>query len=358
MKSTSPVATEVGSLFEDMAEVAHRVRARAERDLEFAEFDEGVGGGSPEREVRQAVRAARGQALLEGARGLEKLAADAGANLTPAESFGLEAIVLLVARPALLVQAGGFASLASLPQEWSMLDAHRTKIQESIRRVGRIELTGHPDLEWAGTGFLVAPDVVMTNRHVAIEFARRGDSGCSFLSGRSCGLDLLREAGNPAEMRFTVTEVLGIHDDDYVDMALLRVSPAGEGGSTPLPPPLELMATSPDEAIGRPVYVVGYPAWDGRRNEPAAMSRIFTDVYNVKRLQPGVTTRTPKPETAFGHDCSTLGGNSGSPVIDLTTHHVMGLHFGGRYGRGNYALPMWQLVDDPMVCAAGLNYVG
>ena len=38
-------------------------------------------------------------------------------------------------------------------------------------RAGRIEVDNHPDLTWVGTGWLLADDVVVTNRHVASEFA-------------------------------------------------------------------------------------------------------------------------------------------------------------------------------------------
>lgn len=353
----SPVATAVRSLFGDVHEVAHRMRAQAETDLEVTESTE-VGEEAPGRRLSSAARVARAQALTEGARGLERLADDPDADLSRSEQFGVEAIVLLVARPALLVQAGDFAALGALPSEWTLLDAHRAEIRESIARVGRVEVRGHPELDWVGTGFLVAPDVMMTNRHVAAEFARRDGESWAFRGGRSCAFDLLEEAGNPADATFGVTEVIGIHDRDDVDLALLRVSPTTDDGAGALPSPLPLMASRPDEVEGRPVYVVGYPAWDGRRNEPEPMRRIFMDLYNVKRLQPGVTTRAVAPTAVLGHDCSTLGGNSGSPVIDLATHRVIGLHFGGRYGVGNTAVPMWRLVDDGLIRDAGLNFVG
>jgi hypothetical protein len=81
------------------------------------------------------------------------------------------------------------------------------------------------------------------------------------------------------------------------------------------------------------------------------------DIYNVKRLQPGTTTELVPEQNVMKHDCSTLGGNSGSPVFDLTDHRVLGLHFGGRYGFGNYAVPLWQLVDDPLLRRAEVNFV-
>ena len=40
----------------------------------------------------------------------------------------------------------------------------------------------------------------------------------------------------------------------------------------------------------------------------------------------------------FTHDCSTLGGNSGSPIINTNTGSVVGLHFSGRYESANFAV--------------------
>ena len=108
---------------------------------------------------------------------------------------------------------------------------------------------------------------------------------------------------------------------------------------------------------GRDVYVVGYPALDSRRNEPEQLRQIFADVYDVKRLQPGRTVGYSTMYSAIEHDCSTLGGNSGSPVVDLETHQVIGLHFGGRFGVGNYAVPLWMLAGDPLLRDGELNFV-
>jgi endonuclease G len=85
------------------------------------------------------------------------------------------------------------------------------------------------------------------------------------------------------------------------------------------------------------VAAIGYPAWDGRRNEPSVMRNIFDDVYDVKRLQPGQLLRVT--EDRLGHDCSTLGANSGSVLIDLESGEASGLHFAGLYRVQNYAVP-------------------
>jgi endonuclease G, mitochondrial len=39
------------------------------------------------------------------------------------------------------------------------------------------------------------------------------------------------------------------------------------------------------------------------------------------------------------HDCSTLGGNSGSVVLSLDTGQAVGLHFAGRFLEANFAVP-------------------
>ncbi|MFD3534090.1 trypsin-like serine peptidase [Streptomyces sp. NPDC058664] len=354
-RSVSPVATATEQIFGDLREVAARVRGDLEAEIAESTF-ELPAGVAPAAEISRFAREERARVLEAGVSGLEKLAAHREDELDGDEAFGVEAIVLLEGRPAILVQRQDFA-----PQrdEWVALDAQRPAIRESLTRVGRVEVTGHPRLDWVGTAFLVGPRTVMTNRHVAVEFSRlQGDgSPWVFEYGMSARVDPAEELpvdGEPpgAFAPYEVTEIIGIHED--VDMALLRVEPSADGG---LPAPLAVAADAPASLPGRPVYVVGYPAWDGRRNEPESMRRIFMDVYNVKRLQPGMATEFTPGGLVMKHDCSTLGGNSGSPVFDLTDHRVLGLHFGGRYRTGNFAVPLWELVDDPLLTAAEVNWV-
>ncbi|GAA3379130.1 hypothetical protein GCM10020367_61460 [Streptomyces sannanensis] len=353
MPKRSPVATRPEQIFADLRDVARRVRiALSEEMAESAE--ELPHDAAPARQVGHFAQLERARVLAAGVSGLDKLADGRADRMSDEEYFGVEAVVLFEGRPAIPIQGRDFA-----PQQgdWSVLNVHRAAIRESIGRVGRIEVTGHPGLDWAGTAFLVGPEAVMTNRHVAVEFARAdGNGGWTFREGISARVDTAEEVGGepgdgPPE--FDITDVLGIHQD--VDMALLRVAPAS--GTNPLPTPLAVAAEPPADVAGRRVYLIGYPAWDGRRNEPESMRRIFMDVYNVKRLQPGTATELVPDRLVVKHDCSTLGSNSGSPVIDLTDHRVLGLHFGGRYRVGNFAVPLWQLVDDPLLRRARVNFV-
>ena len=59
-------------------------------------------------------------------------------------------------------------------------------------------------------------------------------------------------------------------------------------------------------------------------------------------------TRTSKGQL-FQHDCSTLGGNSGSCVVDLDSEQVIGLHFQGTYLDANWAVTLAKLATDPLI---------
>jgi endonuclease G len=87
------------------------------------------------------------------------------------------------------------------------------------------------------------------------------------------------------------------------------------------------------------VAVIGYPAKDSRTRIPEDMDRIFGNIYNVKRLAPGELTGGADRDDITTHDCTTLGGNSGSVVVDLETGEALALHFAGREQDRNFAVP-------------------
>lgn len=301
--------------------------------------------------VERAADAERREILIDGTTGLRKVIEGREDELTAREQVGLEAIIVLEGRPPLFIQGGDFVQT---PAEWQVLNGHRDRIKVSIARVGRVEVAGHPNYEWIGTGFLAGPDAIITNRHVAREFARADGDSWRFEPGMSAKLDFNREHGALQPLEFAITGIVGIHE--RYDLAILEIAPSGDANEM-LPDPLAVAATQPGSVSDRQVYVIGYPAWDGRRNDPTYMSQIFSHVYDVKRLQPGLITSWSDGEDMFIHDCSTLGGNSGSPVFDLETHYVVGLHFGGRYLSGNNAVPLWRLTGDALLRAGGVNFV-
>jgi hypothetical protein len=309
------------------------------------------GGAAPPEadELDAAVQKHRERLLMAGKRALAKIRAEGpNAQLDQDEADGLEAIVLPVARPALLIQGGSFAR--PLPP-WEILTGARPSIEHAIRSVGRVQLSGHQMLSWAGTAWLVGKNVVMTNRHVAREFCERGRGATwAFRPGMGAGINYSEDPDRDQQADLPITEIIGVHD--RFDLALFKVRPAPGPGA---PEPLTIASQVPDPVPGRKVYVIGYPAYDPRNGE-AAMRNIFANIYNVKRLQPGQIIEFFDEEGLFNHDSSTLGGNSGSAVIDLERGQVVGLHFSGSYLEYNQAVALWKLRDDPLLRRAKVNF--
>jgi endonuclease G len=203
---------------------------------------------------------------------------------------------------------------------------------------------------------VVGQGLIATNRHVAQIFAQGLGLTIRYRAG-DAAIDFKRQVDAPDDERtayLSVRAVEMIHP--YWDMALLRVD------GLPTDRMLRLSVKSPEELLDRNVVVIGYPARD-ERNDVALQDRIFNRTYNVKRLQPGVIRTRAKVQSfentvnAVTHDASTLGGNSGSAVIEVDTGEIVALHFAGEYLKANYAVPMYELARDSRV-ASRLNFAG
>ena len=284
---------------------------------------------------------------------LTKLAS--GEELDDDELFIAEAIILPEMRPAIAIVDDDFTIDDPI---WRHLDTDRDlhrSIKSALGSIGRIDLPDHPSLPYGGTGFVVGPNLIMTNRHVAELFTSGlGLRNLRFVPGVTAGVDFRHELGSAASTLLEVECTKLIHP--YWDMALLEVQ-----GLSAKHPVLRLSLDDPDDLVDRDVVVVGYPAFDPR-NDAAVQSLVFSGIYNVKRLQPG-KVRGRGPAQSFGkivdvgtHDSSTLGGNSGSAVFDPLSSEVVALHFAGVYLKQNYAVPMCDLALDQRVVDCGLAF--
>lgn len=270
--------------------------------------------------------------LALGQHALDNLDTERVGGVDPEEVYGLESIVVTVGRPALLIRNDRFDTP---PPTWANLEPYRAAIQQTCASVGRIELIGHPSLDWVGTGFVVAPGVVATNRHVVQEFARPNAAGRWITDpGVSARIDFAEEFETQAVREFPLGDVIAVHS--RLDVALVEAP-------RDCAPVLQLDGGGVPLAGGANAYVVGYPALDSRRNDPTVMQTIFNNIYDVKRLQPGLISDWSASRAAYLHDCSTLGGNSGSCLVDLASNIVVGIHFGGRYLESNWAHSMRDL---------------
>ena len=248
-----------------------------------------------------------------------------------------ETIVLRTGRPVLAISRDEaqlvFHDVES--EVWQdRLKAAHDGLLAVIPAVGRIEVQNDPRFDWVGTGWLVKQDIIVTNRHVASEFAKQDGRRFVFrnspLGQMASSIDFLQEYKNSATRIFEFSEILHIEPENGPDIAFLRLK---SDRATAVP--IGLTETAPS-ANGF-VAVIGYPARDSRIPEQDLMDRTFGNVYNKKRLAPGEVTGVKN--SLVLHDCSTLGGNSGSAVVSLATGKAIALHFSGRFLEANYAVP-------------------
>lgn len=278
----------------------------------------------------------------------EGVGGDLESMMIPAE---LEAIVQRVGRPPLLIQNDAVQfgapeddALADFPPG---TDARIRGTEQDIPSVGRIEFLNFR-MAWGGTGWVIAqsgPDrIVVTNRHVASLVAKRLVDGRGvFMRDPSqvkygASIDFKEEFGAvPGQAStFTVLDIPYLADTTAPDVALLRITGPNLPAVLPLAPS--------EAAVGDLVALIGYPAYDDR-NDDQAMAQYFRDLYNVKRYAPGKVMQALSAGVVLRHDCTSLGGNSGSPVIRLWDGAVVGLHYSGVYGVANSAVGVETLRD-------------
>ena len=279
---------------------------------------------------------------------------DRGRFPTPPEREALEAIIDEELRPVIDIVDGKFSTTHFLWTKLNTDEGVRNRLETAIPAIGRIELPGHPRLPYGGTGFVVGNCLVMTNRHVAEIFTNGiGTKALSIKPGLRAGIDFVREQGRPSGEVFAVKRVVMIHP--YWDMAILEVDGIMANSG------LELSLEDGRGFEGREIAVIGYPAFDPR-NPADVQKSLFDGHFSVKRLQPGElhgafkTASFQKLVNATAHDCSTLGGNSGSALVDLATGQVIALHFGGEYHATNYAVPTSELARDQRLVDAGVRF--
>ena len=247
-----------------------------------------------------------------------------------------EAIVLAFGRPSLLIQNKKYATPSSTT--WKRrLKPFQDKLNSVIPSVGRVELFHHEDFEWVGTAWVIDDRTLVTNRHVANEFARKSRDGKFTFRSNPAGQTMAAAIDFREEHEVAINETVAVKSIAFIadesrtspDIAFLRVA---RGTKLPQPIPLAEKSANDDTMV----CVIGYPAWDGRRNGMTEMTRIFGDVFNVKRMAPGFITGGTG--TRVTHDCSTLGGNSGSPIVNIETGEAVGLHFAGRFLSSNHGV--------------------
>jgi hypothetical protein len=242
-------------------------------------------------------------------------------------------------RPSFLIE-DGLPDLASSPiGDWNgSLTPCPPALKKAIACVGRIDRQG----QHLGTGFLVGPDLIVTNRHVLQGIAKE-DAGGKWTLYNDISIDFGKELkGLASYNRREVNQVVFCGDrrieapidHQKLDLALLLLDTA-----TPFTDPVEPFPLLPKGNWSEPgnfVFVIGYPGdprLAGQLNYGNdLLERLFHSTYGCKRIAPGDQlgySSSTAPWT-LTHDATTLGGNSGSVMVVVNNEFAAaGLHYGG-----------------------------
>jgi serine protease len=284
------------------------------------------------------------------------------APLSVRERVALEALVSIHDRPALRVRDGAVDPGDPLLGDWggSLLPG-AAALKPLLGAVGRIDLDG----QHVGTGFVVAPGCIMTNRHVLEALAagfRAADGATIWAFAGTPTVNFADDARGDAK-RFKIKSVIAAGPDSideiidfaHLDLALLEVETTNAAGAD-LPKAIKIVLDPDTTAVSSQLLVCGYPARPGmnalrdpetgqvRDDVVARLGQIFGLAYSVKYLSPGeidVSTgglSTDLKRWVLAHDATTLGGHSGSCALYFGEPlGLVGLHFGGGTLRANYA---------------------
>jgi endonuclease G len=219
--------------------------------------------------------------------------------------------------------------------------------------VGYLRGGKHPELAFAGTGFVIGADLVATADFV-VDFL--ADAKMGTLAGPTVEFVVADAVGGPASAAFKVTEVVALlpATASRSRMAVLRVPGLAVAGYKPLR--VSMPATlQPGLNIG----VIGYPSFDGRIPQ-TVLQVVFRNTFGQKRLMVGKLI--DKAGASFGeadlfHDAATIGGVGGGPILNLETGEVIGIHLGGTFaesGKSNFGISMATVLPGPTRAQLGL----
>lgn len=289
-------------------------------------------------------------------------------SLTTEEQQALHAFVHLVTRPSLQTREG---KVFGVPKDsWPLLAERRSVVNRLLKGVGRLDAVSGDERTLVGSGWFVAGELVMTNNHVVAALceinphahpttwrAMLGEAIDGYNTRWKKDPDTRPAwdpADDPADDPSTAPgRVVRADLHPSLDLAVLRVEGVKDSHRLAIP----IADAGPSESEHR-VYALGYPAVQANGPlHPALVKFLFNTSKTgmIKRVAPGQLLAVGV--SPVGHDATTLGGSSGSAIVDFESNFAVGLHFSGRYGVRNNAVPLWQHKEDPFFGTHGVAFV-
>ncbi|MER8569007.1 serine protease [Mesorhizobium sp. M0924] len=226
-------------------------------------------------------------------------------------------------------------------QDFLKPDGWLTKLAMLRRRVCRIEHVNRPaDKPGFGTGWLIGPDLLITNYHVIHTFKPAAGNGAD-VAGVTCRFDVTEPptTGKGRECKFAA--------DWLVDGSPPGAAEREEGTAAPTEAELDYAVIRLAEAVG-----------DDEVEQKMARGQVDLGTHGAAPGQNDVLLVVQHPEGlpqrfAFGnakdslkpedlrlqHTANTLKGSSGSPVVNIDLA-IVALHQAGGDGTGNQCVPI------------------
>lgn len=239
------------------------------------------------------------------------------------------------------------------PQGWKLEDLLRTdadfltpdgwlsKLAMLRRRVCRIEHTSRPkDHPGFGTGWLIGPDLIITNQHVIRSFKPATENGAN-AADITCRFDTPEPP--PAQEGRTCK----LATDWLVDSSLPGAEERGEGTAAPTEEELDYAVIRLAERPGDDEVEKGRARGHvdlGSRGAAPKQKDVLLIIQHPEGLPQRFAFGNALSDSVPGrprilHDANTLRGSSGSPVVNIKLD-IVALHHAGGEGKSNQAVPI------------------
>lgn len=265
-------------------------------------------------------------------------------------------LLLVYGRPAMPIRDGQLTRLAA---GWRALEPARYAIEQASRSVGCVEVREGNDWKVKGTAFRTAPNQLTTAWHVVTDCRKPAEEQLEARSAparraQRVRFNWRREAGRTTNV---TTAVWGAKQEGVADIATLcfdekkAFADTGDANKVkevrwPVVAPLELGSLDPRSVEGGLVVAIGYPCARAASGVTADEFReIFGQEMQTKRVMPGKLLGFARESALIKHDCSTLGGVSGGPLLLIRERSgeepagvaAVGVHSGGEGRESNWA---------------------